>query len=124
MTTVQQTTVGEVLDRFEAVCRAHPGPFSRKMNTLAAMVPEALPGAPLVREAMRELALNRVQGSDHGMLSCMTQSGPPRPERNPFDEFMDTSDLAALGDLKYVTVTQGSAREGEQDSVRVLTLFT
>src|SRR3954464_6646849 len=77
MTTVPHTTVAGVLDRFEAVCREHPGPFSRRMNALAERVPEVLPGAPLVREAMRELALNREQASDHGELSCMTQSGPP-----------------------------------------------
>ena len=116
--------MAQVLDRFETVCREHPGPFSRKMNALAAIVPAAMPGAPLLREALRELALNREQASDHGVLSCMTESGPPRPEQDPLDEFVATSDLAALGNLKYVTVTRGSEREGEADSVRVMTLFT
>lgn len=122
MTTVHDSSVSQVLDRFEAVCQKNPGPFARKMLAVSRIVPERLPGAALLREALSELALSRDQTSERGAILCLTQNGVPRDD-DALEQFMATSDLGALGDLKYVTVTRGSAKK-ERNSARVVTLWT
>jgi hypothetical protein len=123
MTVVPDTSVARVLDRVQAQCEAHPGPLAQQARVLMSGLPAGVPGAAAVGQLLGKLAVTREQTETQGAVLCFT--GTSTPSSGSFAEhFASTSDLGALGNLRYVMAGQGSASRNEQQLTRVITLWT
>lgn len=120
MTTQSDSDVHRVLDRFQRQCEARPGPFAAKMRALAEQFKVAAPLTSVLRQA----ALLRDESADRGTLFCFT-GNDSNPDHEPMAErFAATRDLGALGNLRYVIASRGSAAEHEQGLTKVVALWT
>lgn len=123
MTMAPNATVAQVLDRVQAQCEKHPGPFAKRMLELAAGVPEKAPGSAELRALLSRAALLREQSAEQGALLCFTGEATEGVV-DVSESFGNTRDLGALGRLRYVLVSRGDAARNEENLIRVVTLWT
>jgi hypothetical protein len=122
--TVTHETVHKALDRVEENCKTNPGPFAADVEDIVHKIPATMPGAEQIQRLLRMAALTRDEAADHGTVMCLTGSEGARPKGLSADAFAQTRDLGALGNLRYVTASQGSVEEGEQDVTKVFAVWT
>lgn len=120
MTTQSGSNVRAVMDRFQQHCEAHPGPFAAKMRALAGQIKVAAPLAGLLQQA----ALMRDETEERGTLFCFTGLESQPAQQPMVEHFAATRDLGALGNLRYVIASRGSAAENELGLTKVVALWT
>ena len=105
-TAVTDESPSEVLDRFEAMCRAHPETLVRALEnipaTLQAAAEKAVPSARL------RLGIMRRDAGDDGALTCFTDDRPASMDGAiaHLRAFVKSRDLAELGHFRYVYVNR------------------
>jgi hypothetical protein len=96
-------TPGEVLDRFEALCREHPQFMVRAL----ADIPATLLGKTKVaRDQLWRIGVIRKQERDDGVLTCFTDDVPTSVGNlmDRMQAFGRSGDLAEFGHFRYVYV--------------------
>jgi len=93
----------EVLDRFEAVCRAHPQFMAR---ALADIPDTLLEKANVQADRVWRLGVVRHEKGDDGVLTCFTDERPAgmRDVARRLKAFEQSKDLSEFGHVRYVYV--------------------
>jgi hypothetical protein len=116
-TALTAATPGEVLDRFEALCREHPQVLARAIDD----IPEALRGEALRRDDGVRFGVVRAEARGDGALTCFMDdrrtSIRDLPER--LKAFSRSGDLSEFGRFRYVY-----AQRLENGQTRVRTAWT
>lgn len=105
----------EILDRYEAHCRANPGEPSSSWRALA----EApLPAS--TKQKLLDFASLRRESARDGMIVCLERGAGTAPSvSEAFRRFSATHDLGALGKLRMVYVSESPGAD-----THVLTIWT
>ena len=125
MTSVPDTSPTKVLDRIEQNCSEHPGPLARKLRALADQVPSGLPAGKEVRELLSAAALARSEAGGQGAVLCFTSNDSAERIASTLEHAGEfTTDLAELGNLRYVVASRGDGSTHEENLTRVISLWT
>ncbi|HEX3769506.1 MAG TPA: hypothetical protein VHV30_01520, partial [Polyangiaceae bacterium] len=97
-------TPGEVLDRFEAVCEAHPQIADEAMADIAGTLKADAPGRPALLGLSRGVI--RKEANGEGALTCFTGDTPLSFHQlsQRIEAFLESRDLSAFGHPRYVYV--------------------
>ncbi len=97
---VAEASPKEVLDRFQAVCEAHPASLSRAF----ADIPETLRNKLVPNSSGLHLGIMRAEANGDGALSCFMDDSPSSAKDLParLKAFATSWDLSELGRFRYV----------------------
>jgi len=125
MTIAHDTSPTKVLDRIERNCSEHPGPLARKLRALADQVPSSLPAGKEVKELLNAAALARNEAGGQGAVLCFTSNESADRLASTLEHAGEfTTDLAELGNLRYVVAARGDGSAHEENLTRVISLWT
>lgn len=109
-------SVTDVLDRYEGTCEKNLAQPTENWRELAQKIDEKKEQRP----ALAGSGVMRGGGSEEGTVICFTKGESSKPTvREAFKSFVDTGELGALGNLRYVY-----ARKSDQGRTVVLTAWT
>lgn len=115
-TATSKQSVTQVLDRYEAYCKEHPGAIGRTWGALENSE------EPKLRQlaSTANLGIVRMDKGDEGTVMCLTKGdGTPLDFNEAFSQFAATRDLGKLGRIRYVF-----ARKSKQGNTLVFTLWS
>lgn len=106
----------DVLDRYEAHCRANPGQPASAWRELSSK-----PGGEKLKDTpFGSNGVMRTEQGDEGTVVCFTKGDDTKPTAlEALKSFADTGELGALGKLRYVYV-----KKTDRGSTLVLTAWT
>jgi hypothetical protein len=100
----------EVLDRYEAICRAHPQLLARAMDDVPGALKAEVDKKGLVAgvnwQRVLDVGIARKDTADAGGLACMMDERPAtlRDVTARIEKFQSEGDLSELGRFRYVRV--------------------
>jgi hypothetical protein len=121
--TVLRTPVHEALDRVQTNCAEHPGPLATTVRHWLDKIPAAAQLAG-IRHALEQVAIARDETDEGGTVFCLTGNEGEAPRELDAELLESTSDLGALGNLRYVIASRGDPRDGEQDLTKIVAVWT
>lgn len=112
---VSKDSVADVLDRYEVDCQKNLAQPTESWRELAQKIDEKKEQRPAMATGVM-----RGGGEDEGTVVCFTKGQSSKPTiREAFKSFVDTGELGALGNLRYVY-----AKRSDQGRTTVLTAWT
>jgi hypothetical protein len=113
---IAKDSVSDVLDRYEGECQKNLAQPSENWRELAQKIDEKKEKKP----ALAGSGVMRGGGDAEGTVLCFTKGENSKPTvREAFKSFVDTGELGALGNLRYVY-----AKQSERGRTVVLTAWT
>jgi hypothetical protein len=118
--TVTDQSIGQVLDRYEAHCRAYTGGLAEQFDALPADAQKKLAKQAPAAWSQR-LGIVREQHQDEGMLACIAQQGQGGIAGfvTRVNAFMTDGDLGRIGNLRFAYL-----QKTEDGKTHLLTTFT
>lgn len=109
-----ERSVGEVLDHFERTCRRRVSDGFVSAASLAGVSGPAVPAAssPEGRGAAW-VPVERQEDAERGLVACLDPMGrelSPAAVLGALERFLETGDLAAVGELRLVFARRGESR--------------
>ncbi len=114
---VTKAPVGEVLGRFETLCRQNAGGLDKMFEEL----PANLKGEFEEIDGTAGIGIIRNEAGPEGMVACLAQEPLDGWDNLPsrIEQFMGSGDLTHVGDLRYVY-----AKETGEGRTHVITVWT
>jgi hypothetical protein len=106
------STVKEVLDRYDSYCQRYSGGFEDEFAKVPPKKLAALP--PAIRDPKR-FGVMRNEIEDEGVLACLAQPEESKGFRGLVERvqrFSETGDLSSIGHLRYVYARKSRTKPG------------
>jgi len=115
-----ELSLNEALDRFERHCTDHDGGFTREFAALP--LDQQVELAPYVKDARHLGTIRSQHDTTEGLIACVAMPEGASGFRGLAERaqvFVETGDLASIGELRYAF-----ARRGKASGTDVLTMWT